>query len=300
MTNKTNQKLLTPLFAKLTGKPRYWLLASVTSLFLLSSSVSFAAVLAGWDVHALAGGTNSFGVSPLVASSSDTNLTVGGLTRGVGVLTTGTAAARAWGGNDWLATSAAAAVSANDIVTFTLSAKPGYQVSLSSISRLDYRRSSSGPSSGVLQYQLGTGAFNDITTLGYSSTASTGASIAAINLSGIASLQNIPAGTTVTFRLVNYAGTNTGGTWYIYDVANTTASDLEVSGTVSATTASQDGVCGSANGQAVLTAPTSNLCSVGNPSTVTGSGPWTWTCSGTNGGNTANCSATSSDTGVCL
>lgn len=52
-----------------------------------------------------------------------------------------------------------------------------------------------------------------------------------------------------------------------------------------------NGACGPANGTTVPTAPTTNLCSAGNASAVTGSGPWSWTCAGFNGGTTANCSA---------
>jgi hypothetical protein len=52
-----------------------------------------------------------------------------------------------------------------------------------------------------------------------------------------------------------------------------------------------NGLCGSANGQTYTTAPTSNLCSAGTASTMTGAGPWYWTCVGQNGGSTANCGA---------
>ena len=53
-----------------------------------------------------------------------------------------------------------------------------------------------------------------------------------------------------------------------------------------------NGVCGSANSTSVLTAPTAHLCSAGTANHVSGTGPWTWTCAGSNGGTTANCSAT--------
>ena len=64
-------------------------------------------------------------------------------------------------------------------------------------------------------------------------------------------------------------------------------------GTTAACSALLDtkGVCGSANGVAASTAPTANLCSAGKASTVTGSGPWSWSCAGSNGGTTATCSA---------
>jgi 2',3'-cyclic-nucleotide 2'-phosphodiesterase (5'-nucleotidase family) len=52
-----------------------------------------------------------------------------------------------------------------------------------------------------------------------------------------------------------------------------------------------NGACGAANGQSLLTKPIANLCSAGTASAVGGSGPWTWTCAGTNGGATATCSA---------
>ncbi|MCX6761421.1 MAG: hypothetical protein NTY33_01035 [Candidatus Moranbacteria bacterium] len=58
-----------------------------------------------------------------------------------------------------------------------------------------------------------------------------------------------------------------------------------------------NGLCGSANNQAVSSAPTSNLCLAGTASAVTGTGLWNWTCAGTGGGTTASCSATKSGSG---
>jgi hypothetical protein len=52
-----------------------------------------------------------------------------------------------------------------------------------------------------------------------------------------------------------------------------------------------NGVCGSANGVAVLQRPIANLCSAGSGSVATGVGPWSWSCSGANGGSTASCAA---------
>ena len=47
-----------------------------------------------------------------------------------------------------------------------------------------------------------------------------------------------------------------------------------------------NGTCGSSNGASVSTAPTANLCAAGTASTVSGSGPWSWSCAGSNGGST--------------
>jgi hypothetical protein len=58
-----------------------------------------------------------------------------------------------------------------------------------------------------------------------------------------------------------------------------------------ATTSAVDGVCGLSYGVAASSAPTSGLCAAGTPSQVSGSGPWSWTCTEVEGGATASCSA---------
>jgi hypothetical protein len=181
---RSSQQLHRPL-----ARPGHGLASGLVALALcwsalLWSAPSTAAVLAGWDVHSLAGGAGNFGPSPMAPTTTDPNLTVGGLTRASGVSTSGTAAARGWGGTDWQSSSASAAVSGGDYLTFTVTATSGHQVSFSSVSRFDYRRSSTGPATGTPQYQIGSGSFTDINTLSYSSTSSSGASLAAIDLSG--------------------------------------------------------------------------------------------------------------------
>jgi hypothetical protein len=256
----------------------------------LAPSLAGAAVLAGWDVHS----STAFGTSPLAASATAANLTVGGLTRGSGVITTGAAASRAWGGAGWNSTTAAAALAAGTTVSFSLSASAGYQVSISGLSKFDYRRSGAGATSGVLQYQIGSGAFIDAAALNYSSTANGGGSLLAIDLSSIAALQNVPGGTVINLRVVNFGASGAGGTWYVFDTANTTAADLEISGTVAAAGPSVDGACGSANGLTFPKAPAVNLCAAGTASGLIGTGPWSWTCPGSSGGQTATCGANSS------
>ena len=59
-----------------------------------------------------------------------------------------------------------------------------------------------------------------------------------------------------------------------------------------------NGVCGSSNGGTFTSAPTTNLCSAGTASAVTGTGPWSWTCAGSGGGTTASCSAQLQGSGV--
>ena len=51
-----------------------------------------------------------------------------------------------------------------------------------------------------------------------------------------------------------------------------------------------NGACGPANGTNASVAPSAGLCSAGTASAVTGNGPWTWQCTGSNSGTTSSCS----------
>ena len=199
-----------------------------------SSGGGSLVTLVGWDVNGLPGGANNYGPSPLLPTTNAAGVTVAGLTRGSGVGTNNSGAQRAWGGNNWTDASAAVAIASNRFATFSVAANSGNKVSYNAISRFDYRHSASGPTNGLLQYQIGAGVFNDIATVAYPTNANSGASLPPIDLSGIAALQDVGAGTNVTFRIVNWGGTSSGGTWYIFDVANSTALDFELRGTVSA------------------------------------------------------------------
>ena len=194
-----------------------------------SAVTNYSGILAGWDVS----GEAAYGTSPLAPVSNAPGVAVVGLTRGSGLTTSGTAASKAWGASGWSQSTATAGIGANQFITFALTGTNGGSLSLSAISRFDYRRPSSGPANGLLQYQVDSGSFSDITNVSYSSSASTGASLGSIDLSGIDSLQNVPAGTVVSFRVTNYGATSSSGAWYVFDVAGSTALDLSVSGSVS-------------------------------------------------------------------
>jgi hypothetical protein len=59
----------------------------------------------------------------------------------------------------------------------------------------------------------------------------------------------------------------------------------------SAISSATNGACGPANGSYTKTAPSAGLCSAGTASSVAGTGPWAWSCAGTNGGSSASCLA---------
>jgi endonuclease/exonuclease/phosphatase family metal-dependent hydrolase len=182
--------------------------------------------LAGWDVS----GQTNYGSSPLPPTTNAPNVTIAGLSRESGLTTNNTAASRAWGGNSFNSASAEAAVAAGQYVFFSISPKAGWTVSFTSVNKFDYRRSGTGPPNGVLQYQIGSGGFTNIAALAYPSTANSGASLSAIDLSGIPGLQNVRPDDTVTLRILNYGASGSGGNWYIYDVGASTAPDFAIQG----------------------------------------------------------------------
>lgn len=210
--------------------------STVAAFFVLVISLSAWGQIVGYDTSTQPGGANNFGASPLAPSVVAANVTATGLTRGAGVLTTGTGAARGFGGTGFNTADAAASIAADKFFTFTVKANTGFTLSLSSINPFDYRRSGTGPPSALIQYSINGGSFVDITTVSLSVTAATGGSVGPIDLSGIAALQNLPATSTVTFRIVPFGASASGGTFYIFDVAVSTAPDLAVNGTVAPVT----------------------------------------------------------------
>ncbi|MCX6752661.1 MAG: hypothetical protein NTZ87_04170 [Candidatus Nomurabacteria bacterium] len=109
--------------------------------------------------------------------------------------------------------------------------------------------------------------------------------------------QTINSGSTTTLTVTPSAGytatvSGCGGSLSqnTFTTGTITAS-CTVTASFSATVTPVNGVCGSANGTPVSSTPSTNFCSVGSPSSVSGPGPWSWTCAGSNSGSTASCSA---------
>jgi hypothetical protein len=169
--------------------------------------------IVGWDFN----GLSAYGASPLTPNSKDGNVTSVGLTRN-GFATTGTAAGNTWGGVG------------NGSATFSVKADPGFTLSLTQISAYNVRRSGTGATTGQWAYSLDGTTFVDIgsaITWGLTTNAA-GNAQTAITLSGVSALQNLPATTTVTFR-VTLTGATTG-TWYLNNFQ--TGNDFVVTGTV--------------------------------------------------------------------
>jgi endonuclease/exonuclease/phosphatase family metal-dependent hydrolase len=123
--------------------------SAVATLTVLPNQIG-GPLLAAWDVS----GQTNFGTALFPATTNHPNVAVSAMTRGPGVTTVPTAANRAWGGNGFTATSAAEAITNGDYVTFSITAVAPYRLSFTGISKFDYRRSGSGPPSGLLQCQV--------------------------------------------------------------------------------------------------------------------------------------------------
>lgn len=208
------------------------ILCRIGSAILLALPFSARAqTLVSWDFS----GSTNYGISPLTPTTASSNVSVVGLTRGSGLTTSGSGVSGGWGATGWeTSADSATAIANGDFVTFSVTPAAGYSLSLSAIGPLDYRRSSTGPQTGLIQYQLGTGAFVTVGSLNYTSTSSSGATLSSISLSGISELQSI-VGTSVTFRIVNYSAGGATGTWYLFDVGGDAGTaDFSLTGTVSA------------------------------------------------------------------
>ncbi len=109
------------------------ILAGVAIAVISCSTIKAQTVLAGWDVS----GLTASGPSPFAATAGNPNVTVGGLTRGSGIISTTTG--NVWGGNDWTNTGVAPgemqAINGGKYVTFTITPNSGYSISVTNISK---------------------------------------------------------------------------------------------------------------------------------------------------------------------
>ncbi len=187
-------------------------------------------IIAAWDFN----GLTNYGSSPLTATKSNSNLTVGGLARGIGVLTSGSATNNAWGGTDMVGNNISQATNLyQDYITFTLKPNAGYILYLDTIRAYNIQRTSDGAAYGQWQYSKNGGA--TYTNIGSSITwgnnySSSGNLQASIALTSIANMQNIDANTTVKFRLLLWGASSSSGNWYLNNYQN--EEDFIIIGTV--------------------------------------------------------------------
>jgi sialate O-acetylesterase len=190
--------------------------------------------IASWEASSQTQGGRT--VTDFAPAFLDANLTAPlALTRGSGVVLPTTASSNGyWGGNEWSTTTAAAGVTANKFLKFSLKSKSGKSVSYTAIDKFNIRISNNGPIQYQIDYQIDNGAFNPCATVADITRPTTAAnfSLGPIDLSTIAGLQNVPSNQTVTFRMTPFDASGTGS-FLLGSGTTDTEADLSVVGSFS-------------------------------------------------------------------
>ena len=192
-----------------------------------ANDTSAQSLFGGW----LTSGYGASQTTNLPPAFANANLTVGALVKGSGIGTVTTA--NVFGGNAWLNSTEAAAITAHDYIKWTVQANAGYTISFTT-NILYYHVSSTGPASGELQYSTDGVNYTDVSSMPYPAGGGNGGATTVLtnNLSGVAALQNVPSGTVSYFRIVNWGATSAAGTWYVDDTAPGSLDDFQVIGKI--------------------------------------------------------------------
>jgi hypothetical protein len=187
-------------------------------------------VLAAWNPSTFTQGGNT--VTEFDATTIATNVTNPlGLTRGSGVdLPTASASNGYWGGNNWSLTTAAAGVTANKFMRFSLKSSNGKSVNYHTIDKLNIRISSNGPVQYQIDYQVDNGTFRPIKTIVGIPRTTGNYQLGPIDLYNIDGLQDVPPTSTVTFRITPFDATNNTGSFLIGSGTGDTDPDLSITG----------------------------------------------------------------------
>jgi hypothetical protein len=135
-------------------------------------------------------------------------------------------AGKSWGGNGFN-TNTAENAATTDIYATVKIKSTSKSLSLSALSG-NIRKSATGPTNTAVFYKLGDNAFVAGPVINNGSGTATAGNAISADLSGIATLQNIPAGTVITIKFVPYEASGTSGSWYLNSGGNpTTALKIE-------------------------------------------------------------------------
>jgi|GEM_PF-2141583 len=175
-----------------------------------------------WDFIGING--DEVSIAP---TTTDPRLTVSPITRGAGI--NASVLANAYSAGNWGAINLPAAIAADEYFQFSLQVNTGYQVSLSLLNA-NFRRSGTGPNLFQWQYSLDgfASAGSDMGPfISYTGTATAGEAQTPLNLAGISSLQDLPAGSVITVRLYGWGATALSGTFALGRLAG---NDLSLGG----------------------------------------------------------------------
>jgi len=205
-----------------------WVSFLVVVLVLCSFNTVLAAptTIAGFEMGGLVGNEVTFN-----ATTNDVNLETVVLSRGAGI--NPASLANAFSSTGFVVGGTKAdAITNNEYLQVELQAKNIYLLNLNTLN-FNLRRSATGPNTYQWQYSLDgfATAGVDVGAQGsYIGTETNGLAMPAIDLSGVAALQNLPSGSKVTLRLYAWGATNAGGT---FAFGRLVGNDLEFVGIMS-------------------------------------------------------------------
>jgi hypothetical protein len=179
--------------------------------------------------------------------------------------------------------------------TYTTNTGDAWSVSLNSLDRSGY-----GKTGNAQVWPVRGGLAPPSSALSISKSGS-GSGVVSSNVGSVAITWNVnngsasyAAGTVVTLTATpDTTSIFTGWTGACTNASGPCVVTMDAARSVTATfNLKVNGVCNPVSHASIVTvAPTASLCSTGPASAVTGSGPWNWTCGGSNGGTDASCVA---------
>lgn len=198
---------------------------TIIAFFLFSLTSAKAQILA-WEFNGAAGNETT-----IASTTTDANLNSSSVSRGAGI--NASSLGNAFSSTDFTVSGTFTdAVNNNDYMQFTVNAKSGYKVSLSTLD-VNFRRSASGPNTFQWQYSLdgfSTAGINIGSAISYTTNPTNGTAQTQIDLSVISALQNVTNATTITLRLYGYGASANTGT---FAFGRLSGNDLAIGGTVS-------------------------------------------------------------------
>jgi len=217
----------TTITANQSGDSNYNAALEATQILTVTQGIS---TLLAWQfgTPASSGSESTYAATTVVSGLATSNLS-----RGPGVAST--ALGRAYAANGWssVTNTKANAITTNQYIQFTVAPVTGKTVTLTALDARLRRSGASAPNAYVWRYSTNGTSFTDIgSDVSFTSTVD-GVDQTQIDLSSITALQNVPFGTTLTFRIYAWGGTSTGSTFSIGRFgANVTTNSLAISGYV--------------------------------------------------------------------
>jgi hypothetical protein len=181
-----------------------------------------------WDFSGISPGVSAVNNSPCTISPTITGSVeiVENLTQS-NFGSPGSPAAKSWGGATFT-TNTASNTSTTDIYATVKIKSASKNLSLSTLSG-NIRRSNTGPTNTAVFYKLDDGAFVAGVDIPNGTKVDAAGNPITADLSSVAGLQNIPAGTVITIKFVPYIASGNTGTWY-FNSGGTLTTALKIEG----------------------------------------------------------------------